>query len=167
MELHRGSIPRVGVKAATAAGRHPYPSRTRKLSPPALRQVLECASLWETRFAASHSYLHPESAKCWFGVFSFRTRGATATNTLCYRLYSRLTLGECRRGPLYLSAPSDYQKTAPRWQSPAERSGLQSRLPPVQIRPLAYYPTLLSLLRVWLRFYRYCPRQNCATEDNP
>ena len=49
----RGSSPRIGVEAARAAGRHPYPSRTRKLSPPAYGQVLECASLWERSFAAS------------------------------------------------------------------------------------------------------------------
>ena len=30
-----GSSPSVGVRAAKAAGRHPYPSRTRKLSLPA------------------------------------------------------------------------------------------------------------------------------------
>ncbi len=51
---HRdGSIPSVGMKAARAAGKHPYPSRTRTLSPPAYRAVLEWATLWECRFAAS------------------------------------------------------------------------------------------------------------------
>jgi hypothetical protein len=53
LPTYRGSTPRVGVKAATAAGQHPYPSRTRKLSPPAFRRVLEYESLWEIRFAAS------------------------------------------------------------------------------------------------------------------
>ena len=46
------------MKAATAVATHPYPSRTRTLSPPAYRPVLECASLWETRFAASPFILH-------------------------------------------------------------------------------------------------------------
>jgi hypothetical protein len=54
--MHHGSIPWIGVKAATAAGQLPYPSRTRKISPPAFRGLLECASLWETRFAACHSF---------------------------------------------------------------------------------------------------------------
>ena len=39
----------------------PYPSRTRKISLPALQRVLECASLWETCFAAPiHITLHEE-----------------------------------------------------------------------------------------------------------
>ncbi len=51
----------VGLRAAIAAGAHPYPSRTRKLSPPAFRPVLECESLWKHRFAAHHSYFKPTS----------------------------------------------------------------------------------------------------------
>ena len=45
--------------------------------------------------------------------------------------------------------------SAPRWQSPAERGGLQSRLSPVQIRPLALtlYPKanndILSITFAW------------------
>ncbi len=42
-----GSIPRIGIEAATAAGQLPYPSRTRKISPPAFQRVLEYESLWE------------------------------------------------------------------------------------------------------------------------
>ena len=42
-----GSIPLIGIKAAIAAGFLPYPSRTRKISPPAFRSVLEWETLWE------------------------------------------------------------------------------------------------------------------------
>ncbi len=56
---HHGSTPWVGVTAAIAVGFHPYPSRTRSLSPLAFRRVLEYASLWEIRFAATHSYYQP------------------------------------------------------------------------------------------------------------
>jgi hypothetical protein len=56
----RGSIPRIGVKAAIAAGKHPYPSRTRKLSPPAFRRVLECESLWENCLALAGGQVQTE-----------------------------------------------------------------------------------------------------------
>ncbi len=68
----RGSIPRVGVKAATAVGQHPYPFRTRKLSPPAYRPVLEWETLWETRFAASTHCDLPHTAPA---VWGFRIYG--------------------------------------------------------------------------------------------
>ena len=55
-----GSTPWVGVKAAKAAGKHPYPSRTRKLSPPAFRRVLECASLWENCLAEARGQVRGE-----------------------------------------------------------------------------------------------------------
>ena len=56
----RGSIPRVGLEAATAAGQLPYPSRTRKISPPAFRRVLECASLWENCPASAGGQVRAE-----------------------------------------------------------------------------------------------------------
>ena len=59
--LYCGSIPQIGIKAARAAGRLPYPSRTRKISPPAFPRVLECASLWENCLARGAKY-EPRSA---------------------------------------------------------------------------------------------------------
>ena len=103
--MYDGSIPSIGVKAATAAGSLPYPSRTRKISPPAFRPVLECANLWETRFAASHSY-YPHTAVAVWGFFrSAASRTAT------------------------LNPPQRLGATAPRWQSPAQRIRLQSGTP--------------------------------------
>ena len=58
---YNGSIPLIGIKAARAAGRLPYPSRTRKISPPAFPRVLECASLWENCLARGAKY-EPRSA---------------------------------------------------------------------------------------------------------
>ena len=56
----RGSIPRVGLEAARAAGQLPYPSRPRKISPPAFRRVLECASLWENCLASAGGQVRAE-----------------------------------------------------------------------------------------------------------
>ncbi len=62
---HNGSIPLIGITAATAARFLPYPSRTRKISSPALRSVLEWATLWEIRFAATiHTHNPTEPLHC-------------------------------------------------------------------------------------------------------
>ena len=80
-----GSIPLVGIKAAIAAGQLPYPSRTRKISPPAFRSVLECASLWEIRFAACHSYFRrlEQQQRC-SGLFAFISRSDNAADRWVY-----------------------------------------------------------------------------------
>ena len=77
-----GSFPMVGLRAATAAGRHPYPFRTRPLSPPAFRQVLECESLWKHRFAAHHSYSVEPASTAPTGSFTFPTQTTTTASTV-------------------------------------------------------------------------------------
>lgn len=52
--LHSGSNPDLGFDvAATAIGKLPFPSRTRKISLSTFHTVLKCESLWELWIAAT------------------------------------------------------------------------------------------------------------------
>ena len=139
----RGSIPRVGMKAAIAVGPLPYPSRTRRISPLAFRGVLGCANPWETRFAACpfiRIFIRPSVATLGMRVHQ-RSLSVGTLGRGCLYVYTRLlqvtrfaTVG----GPTdesILSATNDHlasgcetatlkrttllAETAPRWQSSA------------------------------------------------